>query len=298
MAPTPTISSPGKGKARTYLCGPCGCRHAAPTGRNCRQQRQKKAQAAVIDNRRSPLKSGGKPKRKVGCPRKLPTLPQPDIDDSQSESIESVLRPLQRASADRPVPAPRTRVPTGTTRHAVVASPSGPANDTVSANIRGHITEDSTDVRNATRPVGSGQSDTQLILDQIAQLCADNSAEIRRVELEARQERLREQENHKAEKEFLTSTILSIQHSIASLRTPAAPRAPTSAPCHQLPPMTVTHRLPFSLRCRLSPPWRLPWSALLSSQRLRPRSPRPSQANQRLRPLSPCHFRASQLPWT
>ena len=231
MAPVPTTSSPAKGKARAYLCGPCGCRHSAPTGRNCRQQKQRKARAALVDTRRSPLKSGEKPKRKVGRPRKqpVPVLPVADDSMSEEESIESVLLPLQRASAGRPVPAPRFRVPTATTRRAATPLP-GPSDDTVLTETRGQVDDGTTTLGNATRSAGPGQSDTQLILEQIAQLRANNSAEIRRIELEARQERLREQEGHKAEKEFLTNTILSIQQSIASLRAPVAPDAPVSAP--------------------------------------------------------------------
>ena len=39
MAPVPSTSSPVKGKTRVYLCGPCGFRHAAPTGAKCRLAR-------------------------------------------------------------------------------------------------------------------------------------------------------------------------------------------------------------------------------------------------------------------
>ena len=85
MAPTPRSTSPVKGKARVYLCRPCGSRHVPPTGLRCPH-----APTATVTHRSarllalkrpiglSPAKAKASASRPRGRPRKL--LPcHPDL---------------------------------------------------------------------------------------------------------------------------------------------------------------------------------------------------------------------------
>ena len=225
MAPTPMTSSPAKGKARVYMCRPCGTRHVPPTGLNCRLQKQKQARASVVDSRRSPKKKTIMPNttatRKVGRPRK--SLPPPEAASSESETddvpIEDILAPFSRPMLARPVPAPRGRRPTPPPRQSLSPRLLSPEPGPARLNRSGEDEPES--IANASFRSDVSNRDLGLILDRISQLRADNAAEIRRVEQAA--DRERDREAHQREKAFLTDTIVAIQQSIASLKTSNAP---------------------------------------------------------------------------
>ena len=79
MAPTPRSTSPVKGKARVYLCRPCGSRHVPPTGLRCPH-----ASTATVTHRSArllalkrpiglpPAKAKATASRPRGRPRKSP----------------------------------------------------------------------------------------------------------------------------------------------------------------------------------------------------------------------------------
>ena len=239
MAPTPSSSTSVKGKARTYLCRPCGSRHAAPTGLNCRLQRQKTARATLVDNRRSPSKAKATAigsVKKVGRPRKVPIPASTEMEDSSSDDgpIADILMPLQRAPSVRPIPAPRRRVSIQPARLEVT-----PGRATSSP--RPPVTEVSHEqLGNSFDSDRSRSLDTQLILNHINQIREDNADEIRCIEHEAVLERARVQEERRVEKEFLTDTILSIQQSIAGMRDQAPPITPVTPRSEPAKPPTPT----------------------------------------------------------
>ena len=241
MAPVPSTSSPAKGKARVYLCRPCGSRHAPPTGLNCRLQRQKKARSTLVGNRRSTIsaatRSAAVNPRRVGRPRKSqppalarpPTPPVPsESEDSEDDSIGQIVHAIcTPPSLPRPgpIPAPRRRPLPAPRRPSISprVSPSYPSSD---SEQESHLEQDSV------------RGDLSVVLDEIAQMRLQNAQEIRRLKADARSERARLAEQQQREREFMTSTILAIQGSVAALVSgkQAEQVAGPSTPCQRSPP--------------------------------------------------------------
>ena len=104
--------------------------------------------------------------------------------------------------------------------------------------------------------VSSDRDDGRLdeVLEQIAQMRSDHTDALRRVERDARREQARFRDEHRQEKQFLTDTILSIQQSIASLKTPEpvvgqtpaaqSTNAPDGQPGETRGPIASTMRAP------------------------------------------------------
>ena len=113
-------STSAKGKARVYLCRPCGSRHAPPTGLSCRLQRQKTARSSVVSSRRSPQTRAatarvGRPRKSIEIsPAEVP-LPLTDSEDesdflipcAQPSRPEVPPTPSMSPPPTRPIPAPR-----------------------------------------------------------------------------------------------------------------------------------------------------------------------------------------------
>ena len=139
MAPEPRTTST-RGKARVYMCLPCGKRHEAPTGGACARQGPptRKARSTAKPTRglarpASQAKASAAETRCPGRPPKIVPLPITDDDESETdvETLPLAPRGLQKRARSpdvpteeplpkrRPVPKPSLARPTTSTAPSV-----------------------------------------------------------------------------------------------------------------------------------------------------------------------------------
>ena len=120
MAPIKRKSGSKKGKSRIYICLPCGFRHEAPTGANCRRKQHGPPDPPATRTRSSrPTPALGRPV--APCTAVSPRVSSSSEDEPLEEVLQSSARGIKRArepverepvmcspyKRPRPIPAPR-----------------------------------------------------------------------------------------------------------------------------------------------------------------------------------------------